>query len=219
MRRRCSARSSSIPARMGICAILRLKSPHCTIREGSGIISADPLSLTLLKEPGAMGADIAVGSTQRFGVPVGYGGPHAAYMATKHCLCTRCRGGLWVCPSTATATAPIGCPCKPASSISGVKRRHRMSVLHRHCWRSWPGFYAVFHGPEGLKAIAQRIHRKTARLAEGLRQAGFVTAPATFFDTITVDVGPLQAAVMKSAVDEGDQPARGRQYEGRHHAG
>ncbi len=64
-------------------------------------------------------------------------------------------------------------------------------------------FYAVFHGPEGLKAIAQRIHRKTARLAEGLKTAGFDVRPATFFDTITVEVGPLQQAVLKSAVDEG----------------
>jgi glycine dehydrogenase len=65
------------------------------------------------------------------------------------------------------------------------------------------GFYAVFHGPEGLRAIAQRIHRKTARLAEGLKMAGFDVRPATFIATITVDVGPLQSAVMKSAVDEG----------------
>ena len=63
--------------------------------------------------------------------------------------------------------------------------------------------YAVFHGPEGLKAIAQRIHRKTVRLANGLEAAGFKVDPKAFFDTITVDVGPLQAAVMKSAVDEG----------------
>ncbi|MCL4164843.1 UNVERIFIED_CONTAM: hypothetical protein GTU68_045227, partial [Idotea baltica] len=65
------------------------------------------------------------------------------------------------------------------------------------------GFYAVFHGPEGLKAIAQRIHRKTVRLARGLEEKGFKIEPESYFDTITVDVGPLQEAVMKSAVDEG----------------
>ena len=174
------------------------------VQDQSGLVvmAADILSLVLLESPGSLGADVAIGSSQRFGVPLGFGGPHAGYMATRAAYKRNLPGRL-----VGLSKDSSGAPAYRLALQTREQHIRREKATSNICTAQVllaviASMYAVYHGPQGLQRIAQRVHLLTSVLASGLEQQGIRPVNTSWFDTLTLRLGERTQSVVKSAQEQ-----------------